>query len=360
MSVCLKLFNVLLLLATSTMLWADELPGDSVVLGELRRTVRGFNLTDSDYIEPQHYEYSAMIQATRNYENFTIASNGQSLSLAPDENIKVGPYFGWRWLFLGWTFDLSNISFAGKGPKREFDLSIYSSQVGVDIYYRRTGSDYKLREVKLGYGLDDDLLEGIPFGGVNVGITGVSAYYIFNHGHFSYPAAFSQSTRQKISCGSWMAGAGYTENTLDLDFDQLKQTVEGRLGQQTVKLDSGMMFDRIKYRDYSLSVGYAYNWVFARNWLFAASGQLALAYKTSSGDTADEYDHFSFHKMNIDGIGRIGLVYNNDRWYSGASVIFCSKNYHTSRFTANNVFGSLNVYLGINFKLKKRYRNRQT
>ena len=329
-------------------------------MGVVRKTIRELDRMDDDYIEPMHYEFAVQLGATRNYENFVISSNGQSVSLAPDQPIKVGPYFGWRWIFLGWTFDLSNISFTGDGPKREFDFSIYSSQVGVDLFYRRTGNDYKLREVRLGNGIDGDLLEGMPFDGVNVGITGVNAYYIFNHKRFSYPAAFSPGTVQKISCGSWMAGAGYTANTLDLDYEQLKNTVTKYFGSSLdVKLDSGMMFDQIKYHDISLSAGYAYNWVFAPNWLFCASAQLALAYKTSYGNTAVERDGFSFHKVNPDGIGRFALVYNNIRWYAGATFILRTNNYHTSRFKANNMFGSISAFVGYNFKLKKRYRKQQ-
>ena len=344
--------------------------GDSAVVADsvqprkissIRQTIRDFDRLQDEYIEPQRFEFQVMLQATRNFENFTLNSNGQSLKMAPDQNLKVGPYFGWRWFFLGYTFDLRNLNFFKKGRKREFDLSIYSSQVGIDLFYRRTGDDYKLREVHMGEIRDGEQLEGIPFDGINVGITGANVYYIFNHGRFSYPAAFAQSTRQKVSCGSWMAGAGYTHNLLEMDFEKLRRVTEENIhSAQEVKLDSGMMFDRIEYNDFSLSGGYAYNWVFARNWLFCASAQLALAYKTSYGNTADEKSGFDFHKVNLDGIGRFGLVYNNSKWFSGLSVILRTNNYHTSRFTATNVFGSINAYIGYNFKLKKKYRNKQT
>ncbi len=326
-------------------------------LGIIRRTVRGFDRTDDDYIEPQHYEFTVMGQITRTYESFAIASNGQTITLSPDGLTKIGPYFGWRWFFLGYTFDIKNIGFSQNGLRKEFDLSIYSSQVGIDIFYRRTGNDYKIRDVRLGYGIDGSLFEGIPFDGVNVGITGASAYYIFNHGRFSYPAAFSQSTCQKISCGSWLAGIGYTKNTLSMDYDKLESTLKSRIDKQhELKLDSGMMFHDIEYNDFMVSGGYAYNWVFAKNWLFCASGQLAACYKSSYGEVAGEKNGFSFDKFRLDGIGRFGLVYNNTRWYAGCSAIFRTNRYSTSRFTANNIFGSFNAYIGYNFVLKKKYR----
>ena len=326
-------------------------------MGLIRRTVREFDRLNSDYIEPQHYEFTVMGQITRTFESFILSSNGQQIKLAPDGLTKIGPYVGWRWFFLGYTFDIKNIGFSQSGLRKEFDLSIYSSQVGIDIFYRRTGNDYKIRDVRLGYGVNGDLFEGMLFDGVNVGITGASAYYIFNHGRFSYPAAFSQSTCQKISCGSWMAGIGYTKNTLDMDYDKLQTTLKSRMDKsQELQLDSGLMFSDIKYSDFMISGGYAYNWVFAKNWLFCASAQLAACYKSSYGKIADEKKGFSFDKVNLDGIGRFGMVYNNTRWYAGWSAILRTNNYRTSRFTASNVFGSFNAYIGYNFLLKKKYR----
>ena len=328
-------------------------------MGIIRQTIRGLDRLEDEYIEPQHYEFTVMGQVTRTYESFELSSNGQSIRLAPDGLTKVGPYFGWRWFFLGYTFDIKNIGFGHNGLKNQLDLSIYSSQVGIDIFYRRSGDDYKIRDVKLGYGVDGELFEEMPFGGIDVGITGVSAYYIFNHGRFSYPAAFSQSTCQKISCGSWLAGAGYTHNTLDMDYDELEQALQNRMGTQELELDSGMMFKDIQYNDFMISGGYAYNWVFAKNWLFCASAQLALSYKTSYGKVADEKQGFDFSKVNLDGIWRFGLVYNNTRWYVGASAILRSNNYRTSRFKANNIFGSFNAYIGYNFVLKSKYKKKK-
>lgn len=341
--------------------WADV--ADSLrnrkVMHTVKEVVREFDRTEDDYIEPPHYEFCVELRATRNFEDFVLSSNGQSIMFSPDQRVKFGPYFGWRWIFLGTTFNLKNIQLFGNSAKRELDFSIYSSQVGVDLFYRRTGSDYKLRDVRLGYGIDGNEFEAVPFDGISVGITGINAYYIFNHRYFSYPAAFSPGTVQKISCGSWLAGAGYTKNTLDLDFDHLKDLVENRLaGSTDVKLDSGMLFDRIEYNDFSLSAGYAYTWVVLKNLIFCASGQAALAYKTSLGEMADEQEGFSFGKVNVDGIGRFALVYNDTKWYAGLNAIVRSNNYHTSRFTSNNIYGSINAFIGYNFLPRKRYRKK--
>lgn len=326
----------------------------------IRRTVRGFDRLDTTYIEPQHYIFTVMLQATHNYDIYTLRGIGrdaQSVTFAPDMNLKLGPYVGWKWFFAGYTFELGNINLAR--IKQQLDISIYSSQVGIDIFYRRTGNDYKLRDAHFGYA-NTSPLENQPFNGVKAGITGFNAYYIFNHGRFSYPAAFSQSTIQKVSCGSWMAGLGYTKNSLSLDHDRLQRLVDDRMGAGVVALDSGLMFRHVSYNDYSLSAGYAYNWVPKRNWLLAASLQGALAYKKSEGDVVGTgRDGFDFQNVNLDGIGRFGVVYNNMRWYAGANVIVHTNNYHKPRFRTNNTFGSMNLYVGFNFGIKKKYRTKK-
>ena len=323
----------------------------------LKRTIRGFSHIDTNYVEPQHYDWAVMVQGTYSYDYYRLRSAGknhQSVAFAPSPTIKFGPYFGWRWIFLGYTFDLRNLHIGNKSEKQEFDFSIYSAQIGCDLYYRRTGSDYKITHANLGSHIDKRLLNHVAYNGISVGITGISLYYIFNHQRFSYPAAFAQSTCQKISCGSCMAGLGYMRNSLDFDHQKFEKLVSERTNQQ-VQIDSGLMFNSVKYTDVNASVGYAYNWVFAPRWLLCSSLALALAYKYSEAKTS-ETNRFNIDNFNVDGIGRFGLVWNNTRWFAGLSAIVRVYNYHKSGFATSNIFGSVNVYAGYNFGLKKKYR----
>jgi hypothetical protein len=155
-----------------------------------------------------------------------------------------------------------------------------------------------------------------------------------------------------------MTGFGFTKNSLEFDHEELEKVANEKLAPQVVKIDSSLMFNSAQYYDVNLSGGYAYNWVFAPKWLLGASGQLALAYKQSEGQTAgsEEKRHFSFSKINPNFIGRFAIVYNNMRWYAGASAIVHSNYYFDTRFSTNNTFGSMNLYVGYNFGLKKKYR----
>ena len=126
-----------------------------------------------------------------------------------------------------------------------------------------------------------------------------------------------------------------------------------------------MFFNTVKYNDYSINFGYAYNWVFRRNWLFCASVAPALAYNFTSYSTDDpafngeesegkRFLHFSFDKCNLDFILRVGLVYNDTKHFGGMSFILHSFDYKNDKVRLNNSFGSLNFYFGLNFKRKKK------
>lgn len=320
--------------------------------------VKEVNNVDTNYIEPQKYNFTVMLQNTNTYEVYRLsAQSGQSMTFSPDLNVRVGPYFGWRWAFFGYTVDLKTKHTDKK--KREYDLSLYSSKVGVDLFYRETGNDYKIRHVGLGKDIDASPLEGMPFDGISSSIKGFSLYYIMNHRRFSYPAAFSQSTRQLRSAGSPLIGIGYTRHKLSVDISRLDEMLNETMPDlyDESLIDSTFDIGKVKYSDLSITGGYAYNWVVARNWLLAASLSVGLSYKRSRGDLEQvsfSLKNFSFSNINFDGTGRFGIVWNNSRWYAGASAILNAYNYHKSRFYTNNVFGNINIYVGYNFSRRKR------
>ncbi len=324
------------------------------ILNALYQFVKEFSRVDTDYVEPQHYNFTVMIQNTNTYEVYYLANKAkQGIGFSPKPSMKVGPYVGWRWVFLGYTVDLTHLGSSDK--KQDFNLSLYSNQIGVDLFYRKSGDDYTITSLNLGKNIDTHAIKGASFDGFHSSITGGNLYYIFNHRKFSYPAAYSQSTVQRRTAGSPMLGIGYTRHSLEIDWQKLGAIMEQRIGPQygQAAIDSSMMFSKVKYTDYSFSGGYGINWVFAHDWLFNASLMGSLSYKRSTSDvkqrSSDFFRDFDFKNFNIDGVLRLGLVWNNTRWYAGMSSIFHAYNYRKDQFRTNNIFGSVNIYFGYNF-----------
>lgn len=312
---------------------------------------------DTMYITPQAYNFTLMLQNSNTYESYTLRNElKQSIRFAPRPSMKLGAYIGWRWLFVGYAVDISRLS--GKSKKSEFDISLYTPILGIDIYSRSTGNNYTIRSLDLGNTIDTKQIKRIPFSGFKARIKGFNAYYIFNHSHFSYPAAFSQSTIQRRSCGSIIAGIGYCEQKLSIDQGELYSTLSKYISSNDLPVLSDSAFDigNVKYTDWSIMGGYAYNWVFAKQWLFSSSYAVALGYKHSVSDMNRRtftFKDFSFRNVSLDGIARFGLVWNNMKWYAGSSLIIHTYTYRKSRFSINNAFGTLNIYAGWNFMRKK-------
>lgn len=323
-----------------------------------------FNV-DTAYIEPQHYKLQAMVQNRYSYEVYRVSDGrGNSVRFEPKPSMKIGPYIGWSLIFLGWSVDVLHMNDGNK--RKEFDISLYSLPIGVDLFWRKSGDDYTIKNVSIA-GVDNtSALENLPFDGLQSSVTGMNLYYIFNHRRFSYPAAFNQSTQQKISCGSPLVGIGYTQHTLQIDWKKLNTITRETLGPDVIPpFVNTTETENITYTALSLSGGYGYNWVFAKNWLFASSLSLAISYKhTISNSThgsnifgeSISFRDFKLSNLTLDGVGRFGLVWNNSRWFVGASAIVHSYNYSKKEFMVNNVFGMINIYGGFNFLVKKKYR----
>ncbi len=327
---------------------------------KIRKVGKEFNAIDTTFISPNLYNLAFMLEHSSWYEHYRLGGNSdngaQNLNFAPNANFKLGVYFGWRWIFLGYSFDVKDI-FGGhknKSKKTEMALNLYSSKFGVDLYWRKTGSDFKIRSYS-GFDLSNSV-KNQDFDGFQSKIKGLNAYWIFNYKRFSYPAAYSQSTNQRKSAGSFMAGFSYSQHNISFDWKKLPEGIRQQL-------NSTLRFNRVKYSDYSINVGYGYNWVFAKNCVANFSLLPAIGFKKSKIDdnnpeSGSEVKHNWIKDINFDLITRAGVVYNDSKYFVGASLVAHTYDYKKENFSLTNFFGTLRVYVGFNFWKKKEYRNK--
>lgn len=297
---------------------------------------------DSLYISPNLYNFTIMPQFTSNYEYYRFSSNEneQSITLSPGVNNRLGLYLGWRWIFLGYSFNLD------KGnPETDINLSFYTSKIGFDLFYRKRDKGYEVRSMKGFYENGKELEDyNHGFNGLTVRQKGFNVYYIFNNKKFSYPAAYSQSTNQRISAGSFILGINYNEQSFTFDHSEFDPKIESQLLPE-------LKFTRVEYKDISINFGYSYNWVFAKNCLANISLTPAIGYKNTSLRLKSSKEFLS--NINMDFITRAAIVYNNSKYYAGASLISHTYSYHKSSLSITNTFGVVNVYVGFNFWRRK-------
>lgn len=313
-----------------------------------KKIVRSLDRTDDEYITPNYYNWTVMLQNSNYGEKYKISNGKQTIEFEPNFTYKLGGYIGWRWIFIGYSFDIGHwLNPKMIAPKQDLQLSLYSSRIGCDLFYRETGDKFRIKNISNIHTKVSDL----EFNGLNVSMKGINLYYIFNYKHFSYPAAFAQSTNQRRSCGTFKLGFSYSEHKVHFDIKQLPQPILN-------ELDTAKFYDKVKYKDYALTFGYAYNWVFAKNWLACVSLEPGIGFKKSEIQAhKDEnlFKHF-IRNLNFDIVSRAAVVWNNSKYYAGASVITNTYNYRKTAFTLTSSFGTLNFYVGMNFCLKKKYK----
>lgn len=318
-----------------------------------------FSETDTTYISPNKYNLTFMVEQSFWHERYSlkgdIGDGKQSISFAPNATPKIGAYLGWRWIFLGFSFSIPDLIKKNKNgkSKEEYVFNLYSSRIGLDLYYRKTGNDFHITSYS-NFDIPSDYI-GQDFGGFQSKIVGLNIYWIFNNKHFSYPAAYSQSTNQRRSCGSFMAGFSYSHHQISFDYTQLPD-------EMITHIAPSLIFNRLQYHDYNLSAGYGYNWVFAKNCLLNVSLMPAISYKRAkiNGKPANLDDSWTgwMKDLNFDLITRAGITWNNSKYYVGASLIVNTYDYRRTRFAMTNSFGSLRIYAGFNFWKRREYREK--
>lgn len=325
--------------------------------GLLERFATTFDKTDSCYIEPNYFNYAFMLQNTNFYQSYNLRAISdddrvQRISLSPATTFRIGPYFGWRWLFFGYTFDVSRPQKAGKAV--QFNVSIYSARIGVDFVYVKNTGNFHFNSIRGFEGVESHALKDRSFGGMSTYNQSLNLYYVFNSKRFSYPAAYSQSTIQRRSAGSFLLGLRYDQSRCNFDANSLPEILT-----QDNRLFEGFKGASFNHRNYSISFGYAYNWVPARNLVVSASVMPSLGYRMQKGE------HFAFDRkrvwtdvknLNIDFVNRAAIVWNNGRIFSGASIVNYLYNYRSGNFGVTNALTYFNIYAGINFLRRKQYR----
>ena len=164
----------------------------------------------------------------------------------------------------------------------------------------------------------------------------MNAYYLINKKKFSYQSAYSQTTVQRVSCGSGIVGLSVSTHNLHFDYEQLPLELVNSMNED-------MKVHHIKYTNISLSGGYSYNWVIAKNVLFNISASPVIAYKVSKTSSLETSKKGLANKFNVDLLLRSGIVYNNGKYYVGASFLGRNYGYKQKNFSLNGGYGALQV-----------------
>ncbi len=309
---------------------------------------------DSNYIESNKFKVTILTQGDWRYKTIRLRANDdeghhQSLYFSPKSQVTVGPYFGYSLLFLGITLDIGTQKLS---DHTNTYFSIYAPMFGFDYYAERDVNGYRISNMS---GFNKEITkasEGMRFPGLSSNMRYFHFYYIFNHRHFSYPAAYAQSTIQRKSTGAFIFGYNYSRQKINFDYEKLPSPFYDADG--NLLINEGLKVHEVKYINHSFSLGYSFNWVFAHNWLFNLTASPSIGYNFTKGERFSSEKIYRLRNVNFDFIGRTAIVWNSQRLFAGGLFTAHTYAYKQATFSCQNSLFYAQLYMGINLWRKKK------
>ena len=317
-----------------------------------------FNTVDTTYVQRNRYAGQVQLYNTHflqliRLQGTDAEGKSQALTFSPAHTVKIGPYISWHGLTLGYSFGVVPDHYGSHSS--EWTVTAYNSKVGFDFSYVSSKGNFNLLSATGIEGVDNAQIRNVRFQAMHTHTLAVNAYYVFNYRHFSYPAAFSLSTVQLRSAGSWLLGARYDNQALH--FDAQKTEAFFKTISPQAQLNEALRIDQIKYRQFAVSLGYAYNWVPWRGWLLSVSAAPALGYKYQRGETfSTQTLRRNIENFQFDCIFRLGLVRTNGIYYAGLSTVSYLYDYRLDNFRLRNSIHYIQLYVGFNFSRLPLFR----
>ena len=341
----------------------DEQTLDSVVVTEQKKRppfpqrllmgVENFFMgCDTSYVTPQKYNLTAQVELSYWHDYYFLRSSqtNNTMVIQSDPSVILGGFVYYSIFGYGAVWNLNDLGIkAGKtnGTSLRQTFVIHTAKFFAEYYMFNSGKGAEIRSVS---GIETKGKER-TFHGLDSRCNGVSVLYMFNNRHFSWPAAFGANAVQRKSCGSWSVGFQYNHQRITFDKEELPDYIKE-------DIDSTLLFNKVNYNDYSVSVGYNYNWVLGRNVLFAISFIPSIRNRRSNITEAKDMGHSILNNVSTDLNLRMSLFWNNTRMFSGLILETHTYDYRQNKFGLTNTYGTLKYLLGVNVWKKPQYKNR--
>lgn len=224
-------------------------------------------ITDTNYVvrPKQAWTFKLYQNLKGDYmELFSQEDEDQKFNyyLQDQGSTSTGISASFRGLTLSYAINPNRLS--GKDQNKELGFTIFNRRYGVDF---SSFSTKHYTGTLQGSETEDEY--------TNATMNGVSihGYYVFNGRKFSYPAAFTGSWIQRRSAGSFIVGATYFSSKYlsGIDQEQADEIIGNYYDEDECIDNLFLLQESIKFKYFSLGIGYAYNFVPNRHWLIHAS-----------------------------------------------------------------------------------------
>jgi hypothetical protein len=266
---------------------------------------------DTTYYEAFPEEISSRFYFSRKYTGLKINDErtGKDYLYMPNStlNMGVGATYNNLTLNLAYGFGFLNPE-KGKGDTKYLDAQahIYPKKMVIDLFLQLYKGYHLLPEGLGTQGGENHLTRP----DMKIQKIGANVQYVFNHGRFSYRAAFLQNEWQKKSAGTFLLGA----------------EMYGGLAHEESNLIPAHLIDdptrnmkTIRFFELGPNIGYAYTLVIKKHFFVTASAaaNLGVGYSTHHGESGRQTQS----AVNSNYFLRGFAGYNSRRWSLNANYV---------------------------------------
>lgn len=238
---------------------------------------------------------------------------------------------------IGYMWNLNKL-LSEPSTRRTFDFQFTTSRFFVN--YQSLTSKGGMILTRLG---DYNNRKSFRYHFDDVDITSKTAemVYFFSHRRYSHAAAYSFSKYQLQSAGTGLAGIGFVEQHMKMDFSSLPAEMIEYLPFDNLHYES-------YYRSYNLTGGYSYNWVLQpRKWLINIYGTASMGYRQVVGRDSRRRSMRSLISNNVQ--GSLAAVYNHRALFASLNLRLYAYFTYNSAYTHFYSTPSSTVAVGIRF-----------
>lgn len=299
-----------------------------------------FNSYDSTYVVGTGKKFNVRLKSESwlDYYMFDL-SNGSKIRMVSNPSTSLGASLTYLAVSAGYDVNISNWFNEKEDVRKKLNFGFNCALFAADFSYSNNDVSTKIK--KFGPKKENNNLN-LLFQGINAESYNLDVYYFFNHKRYSQGASFNFSKFQRRSAGSMIAGVAISLQNVDFDFETLPSELKKYLPDNWPSYHY-----KLKSNNYTVMVGYGYNWVLGRHWLIA--GTIAPAFGFRYG--FENYPEKSRYGFSLLGRAKMSVVYNHKDYFIGLIGrgnlnLYADKNY----VFANSIM-SLDAAMGFRFNL---------
>lgn len=276
---------------------------------------RVFNSYDPAYVVSTGKNWKVTVDALGSMQSYGYlfntlpgASDFNGVTMRSNVGYDLGVHLNFMAVSVGYTWNMNKLTDFNNAPRSTFTFSFTCARFAVELLNQKLeGNTYLSRFSTYNGGARIH----IPLDNTRRSTFSINAYYFLNHNHYSQAAAYCFSKYQKRSAGTWLVGAHYSRQFVQIDFTDLPSYV---LEHKPKELP---LLNQFRFHNIEAQAGYAFNGVMPHNWLFNVTILQGIGYRRSI--TRHENTHFSqLIATTID--GRMGFTYNHRAFFANANI----------------------------------------